>query len=285
MFTSFFLRASYRCPDLNDIVRAASLLAAPPFNKPPHPISTLKEWHHKELALSEFGIFFRYLAISDLMTTSQLMEGFTMKYMLTKMYGVLFGLVALFSVNAIAQAPAAAATQSPQAIVESVAQKLFDLVKAKNAAKTADDAYYKQVEGTLDGVVNFPFIAASVMGKDIYAKATPAQREQFQKVFKDGMVKSLAKGVLGYADSKVTIAGVAEANPSRVVVKQEVAAEGAIHKLDYTMQKAKDGHWKLINVILNGVNLGQSFSGQFKAGLKKYGGDVDKVTANWLVDA
>jgi phospholipid transport system substrate-binding protein len=38
-------------------------------------------------------------------------------------------------------------------------------------------------------------------------------------------------------------------------------------------------------VILNGVNLGQSFSGQFKAGLKKYGGDVDKVIANWLVDA
>lgn len=208
-----------------------------------------------------------------------------MKYMLTKMYGVVFGLVALFSVNAIAQAPATAAAQSPQAIVESVAQKLFDLVKAKNAAKTADDAYYKQVEGALDGVVNFPFIAASVMGKDTYAKATPAQREQFQKVFKDGMVKSLAKGVLGYADSKVTIAGVTEANPARVVVKQEVATEGTTHKLDYTMQKAKDGEWKLINVILNGVNLGQSFSGQFKAGLKKYNGDVDKVIANWLVDA
>lgn len=206
-----------------------------------------------------------------------------MKYMLTKMYGVVFGLMSLFSVNAMAQAPANA--QSPQAIVESVAQELFDLVKAKNAAKTADQAYYQQVEGALNGVVNFPFIAASVMGKDTYAKATPAQREQFQKVFKDGMVKSLAKGVLGYADSKVAIASVSELNPTRVVVKQEVAAEGATHKLDYTMQKAKTGEWKLINVILNGVNLGQSFSGQFKAGLKKYNDDVDKVIANWLADA
>jgi phospholipid transport system substrate-binding protein len=219
------------------------------------------------------------------MTTHQLMEGSTMKYLFTKVSGVVFSLAVLFSTSVMAQAPVAAAAETPQAIVESVAQKLFGLVKAKNTEKTADDAYFKQVEGVLDGVVNFPFIAASVMGKETYAKATPAQREQFQKVFKDGMVKSLAKGVLGYADSKVAIAGVSEIDPARVVVKQEVAAEGTTHKLDYTMQKAKTGEWKLINVVLNGVNLGQSFSGQFKAGLKKYNGDVDKVIANWLVDA
>jgi phospholipid transport system substrate-binding protein len=221
------------------------------------------------------------------MITHQLMEGSTMKYLLTKVSGVVFGLAVLFSTSVMAQAPAAAATQSPQVIVESVAQELFGLVKAKNAAQTADDIYFKQVEGVLDGVVNFPFIAASVMGKDTYSKATSTQREQFQKVFKDGMVKSLGKGILGYADSKVTLAGVVTdpKNAKRVVVKQELGAEGTIHKLDYTMVQGKSGEWKLINVILNGVNLGQSFSGQFKAGLKKYNGDVDKVIANWLVDA
>ncbi len=205
-----------------------------------------------------------------------------MKYLLTNISGVVFGLTMLFSASVMAQAPAAA--QSPQVIVESVAQKLFDLVKAKNAAKTADEAYYTQVEGALDQVVNFSFIAASVMGKS-YKQATPDQRQAFQKVFKDGMVKSLAKGVLGYADSKVTIAGVNEVNPTRHIVKQEVAVEGAAHKLDYTMRKEKSGEWKLINVVLNGVNLGQSFSGQFKASLKKYNGDIDKVIANWLADA
>jgi len=208
-----------------------------------------------------------------------------MKYLLTKVSGVVFGLTMLLSTSVMAQAPAVAATQSPQVIVESVATQLFGLVKTKNAAKTADDVYFKQVEGSLNGVVNFPYIAASVMGKATYAKATPAQREQFQKVFKDGMVKSLGKGVLGYADSKVTIAGVTEVNPARSIVKQEVAIDGAVHKLDYTMRKEKSGEWKLINVVLNGVNLGQSFSGQFKASLKKYNGDIDKVIANWLADA
>ncbi|WP_049630570.1 phospholipid-binding protein MlaC [Cellvibrio sp. pealriver] len=204
-----------------------------------------------------------------------------MKYLLTKLSGVVLGLSVLFAANVMAQVPA---TESPKVIVESVAQELFGLVKAKKASNTADDAYFKQVEGALDGVVNFPFIAASVMGK-AYKQATPAQREQFQKVFKDGMVKSLGKGVLGYADSKVVIAGVDDSNPNRQVVKQEVSTDGTTHKLNYTMRKEKSGEWKLINVVLNGVNLGQSFSGQFKASLKKYNGDIDKVIANWLVDA
>ncbi|HSX52197.1 MAG TPA: ABC transporter substrate-binding protein [Cellvibrio sp.] len=210
-----------------------------------------------------------------------------MKSLSTTVSGVVFGLFLSLGNYAMAQAPAAAATQSPQAIVESVAQELFSLVKTKNTAKTADDVYFKQVESTLDGVVNFPYIAASVMGKETYAKASPAQREQFQKVFKDGMVKSLGKGVLGYAESKVNIAGVVAdpKNPKRSVVKQEVSAEGTTHKIDYTMVQGKTGEWKLINVVLNGVNLGQSFSGQFKASLKKYNGDIDKVIANWLADA
>jgi phospholipid transport system substrate-binding protein len=210
------------------------------------------------------------------------MEGFTMKYLLTKMSGVVLGVSLLLGFHMAAQA--ADATQSPKVIVETVAQELFDLVKAKNAAKTADDVYFKQVEAAMDGVVDFPFIAATVMGKG-YKQATPAQRKQFLEAFKNGMVRSLAKGVLGYADSKVVVAGVNEVNPTRVIVKQEVAAEGAVHKLDYTMRKGKSGEWKLINVVLNGVNLGQSFSGQFKASLAKYNGNIDQVIANWLADA
>lgn len=204
--------------------------------------------------------------------------------LLKSLFGFSLSIALVWSQVAGAQ-DAAKPVADPKVIVESVAQELFGLVKAKNTAKTPDDQYYKQVEKVLDPVVNFPFIAGSVMGKATYKQATPAQRQEFLKVFKDGMVKSLAKGILGYADSKVTIAGVDTVKADRVVVKQEVSAEGATHKLDYTMVKGKSGEWKLINVVLNGVNLGQSFSSQFKAGLKKHNGNVDQVIANWLADA
>jgi phospholipid transport system substrate-binding protein len=210
-----------------------------------------------------------------------------MKYLNTRVTAAVFAFCSVLFMPLVSSAatPAAGAAE-PQQVVEQVAQELFGLVKTKNAKNTADEVYFQQVEEILDGVVNFQYIAGAVMGKEPFAKATPAQRGEFLKVFRAGLVKSYAKGIAGYADSDIKLLGVVKdpKNPKRVVVKQEVSKEGTSHKLDYTMVQGKEG-WKLINVVLNGVNLGQSFSGQFKAALKKQGGDLDKVIANWLADA
>jgi phospholipid transport system substrate-binding protein len=98
------------------------------------------------------------------------------------------------------------------------------------------------------------------------------------------LVKSYAKGIAGYVDSKTSVVGVVpdKKNPKRVTVQQEVSYEGATHKLDYTMVQGKTNEWKLINVTLNGVNLGVSFQGQFKAYMRKYNNNLDQVIANWL---
>lgn len=186
-----------------------------------------------------------------------------------------------------AQAATATATQEPQAIVERVTQELFALVKAKKANNTADEAYYQQVKSTLDSVVNFPFIAAAVMGKQAYGKANSEQREKFLDVFKNGLVKSYAKGIASYVDSETKVVGLLKdkKNPKRVTVQQEVTYEGATHKLDYTMVQGKTGEWKLVNVTLNGVNLGVSFQGQFKSYMRKYNNNLDEVIANWLSES
>jgi phospholipid transport system substrate-binding protein len=206
-----------------------------------------------------------------------------MKFLTTNtrfIFVVMTMLAALFNQPALAEA----AAKEPQAIVESVTQELFSLVKTKKANNTADDAYYQDVKKTLDDVVNFPFIAAAVMGKQAYGKASAEQREKFLDVFKSGLVKSYAKGIAGYVDSKTSVVGVVpdKKNPKRVTVQQEVSYEGATHKLDYTMVQGKTNEWKLINVTLNGVNLGVSFQGQFKAYMRKYNNNLDQVIANWL---
>ena len=41
------------------------------------------------------------------------------------------------------------------------------------------------------------------------------------------------------------------------------------------------GEWKLINIIINGVNLGITFRNQFYSLMKKEN-DLDKVIAEWV---
>ena len=181
-------------------------------------------------------------------------------------------------------APAVAQEQAPQLLVEQATKELFDAVKKHNAAEKKTEAYYSDVGIILDKVVDFPFIARIVMGKTGKA-TTPEQNEKFAIAFRGGLIKTYAKGIANYAKSTVkTLPSNAEAGAKRLSVEQEVTEKGDVHKLAYTMaQNAKTGEWKLINVMLNGVNLGDSFRSQFDQAMIKNANDVDKVIENWLI--
>lgn len=189
-------------------------------------------------------------------------------------------------VSLLAAVQVSADKGEPQKIVEGVTQELFSEVKKLSAGEITEEAYKTRVNDILERVVNFPFIAANVMGQQAYSKATPEQRNAFATVFRNGLVNSYSKGISGYADSEISVVSVTQdpRNAKRVTVAQEVNDKGTLHKLDYTMLQDKAGDWRVVNVTLNGVNLGMSFSSQFKSSMRKYGNDLDKVIAGWLAD-
>jgi phospholipid transport system substrate-binding protein len=190
---------------------------------------------------------------------------------------------ALLSLALMVATPLAfAAEKTPQAIVEQATLDMLALVKKHNAAGKKTDAYYADVQKTLDAVVDFPFIAKAVMRKSAKT-ATPEQMDKFTEVFKSGLIKTYAKGIANYADSTIkTLPVTMPADVSRVSVDQEVSDKGATHKLSYSLKLDDKGAWKLINVTLNGVNLGQSFTSQFDQAMLKNDKNVDKVIATWL---
>lgn len=180
----------------------------------------------------------------------------------------------------------AQAANEPQAVVETVTQKLMGIAREHNGPGGKEEVYFAEVEKVLGEVVDFRFIARNVMGRESFTKASPEQRQKFAEVFRGGLVKSYAKGIAGYVGSEIKVVGAA-LNPkdeSRAVVRQEVSHEGAVHQLSYSMRQQGE-QWQVINVILNGVNLGQSFSSQFTAAMRKEGGDLDKVINNWLAES
>ncbi|MDO6746865.1 MlaC/ttg2D family ABC transporter substrate-binding protein [Gilvimarinus sp. 1_MG-2023] len=169
----------------------------------------------------------------------------------------------------------------PYQVVENVTDELVAAAKAKNDG--GDKASYDaEVLAALDPVVAFDYIARVVMG-DYYKSASAELRKEFAEKFKTGLVASYAKGIATYADSDIQVLKPDEpvGEQRRVTVKQQVKHQGSVHKLSYTMGKSKSGEWKLINVVLNGANLGSSFASQFEQLANKYDGDVAKVVANW----
>jgi len=178
--------------------------------------------------------------------------------------------------------PFASAAQNPYAMIEGVSNDLLGVIRANGQYLNSNpQRYYSAVDRVLEPVVDFNFIARGVMGR--YAKqATAAQRAKFTSTFRRDLVATFARGVATFGDMDVKVVNPGSApGGNRVNVLQEVRSSEGLTKVSFTLVRNRSGQWKLINVILNGVNLGKTFRGQFAQAMQANGGDIDKVIANW----
>ncbi len=167
-------------------------------------------------------------------------------------------------------------------IVREITREMLTVIKESAPDKVGQDVFREKVLEVLDPVVDFDFIARSVMGP--YSKgASEAQREEFAKVFKIGLVDTYAKGVSGFGNRDiVTLPPNGDiGGQRRISVEQKIEGSDGTDHLSYTMAQNRQDQWKLINVVLNGVNLGKTFRNQFAQAMVKYGNDIDQVISHW----
>lgn len=144
------------------------------------------------------------------------------------------------------------------------------------------DCFFEEIDATLSNVVDFNWIARNVMGG--YGKSASAdQRAAFAKTFHAGLVETYGRGLLSYSDQEITVLpGVKDYTEKRKVsVRQEIRGADGNYPLEYSMGLNKSGQWRIINVVINGINLGKTFRNQFVQAAQKNGGDIDAVIANW----
>ncbi len=189
----------------------------------------------------------------------------------------------ILAAGAWAAEPVDPKQETPHELIEDVTEVLFDVVQEYDNDSMDTESYYDRIQSLLEPVVDFEFIAKAVMGSH-RSDASDEQVESFVQVFKRGLVTTYAKGIANYVDSEISIRPPSEdvKDKRRVSVDQEVTHEGSTYRLSYTMAQNRSGEWKLINLVLDGVNLGRSFRSQFGQAAKKYDGDIDKVINNWL---
>lgn len=204
-----------------------------------------------------------------------------------------FGFVAmLLSMHATMAQGAAESALAPDKMVENVSQRLLlDISRYRQAIDVVTDEkqktelleqFYGRLLDTLEPVVDFNWIALNVMGQ--YRKqATLEQRRRFRDVFTQSLVETYGRGLLAYSDQKIIVMPLEEPErlKRKVTVTQQIQGVDNTYPLLYSMGRNRDGEWKVINVIINGINLGSTFRNQFMQAADKYRGDLDEVITHW----
>jgi len=184
----------------------------------------------------------------------------------------------------LASGLAAAALPAPHQVVEKATRDVLDrIVKDRPKFKADPDHLYVIVEENLVPYVDFDRIAKRVMAKH-YKAASEEQRVKFRDAFKKSLIRAYGSALANYNDQKFVVmpAGKGDVEPDRASVNMEVTMkDGSVYRINYAMFLADNGSWKLENLVLEGVNLGMTYRNNFAEMYQQYGGDIDKVIANW----
>ncbi|MBZ9538472.1 ABC transporter substrate-binding protein [Modicisalibacter tunisiensis] len=180
------------------------------------------------------------------------------------------------------QAALAEAQNPEQMIRDSINQLMGKLEGRKDYYAQHTDELEALVDDSLQDVADFHYIAASVMGR-YFRNASPEQRSRFARTFRQTLVDTYAKGLVtfDYRDLRVVGSTTGRYEDQSSVDMEVVADDGKVYPVNYTLRRTNDGQWKVVNVIVNGINLGLTFRNQFDQAMRDRNRDYDAVISNW----
>lgn len=189
----------------------------------------------------------------------------------------------LSSAITLADDKAVAGNPGPAAVVETLTTQLLDMARVgQEKMKKEPEKFYGEIETVLEPVVSFKFIAQNVMGGTYWSQATEAQQQQFLKVFKRSLVETYVKGMSQNLDYKLEILDdQSKIAGNKASIVQKITGPDSTNHVVYSLGQGTSGQWKVLNVVLDGVNLGKTFRSQFAQGVKENNGNIQATIAGW----
>ena len=174
--------------------------------------------------------------------------------------------------------------ESSSEYVEKIHEDIVLVVKAKQGIYEENpEEFIKAISFALQPLVDFKRISRNVMGR-YYKDANKEQIEKFNKVFKASLLETYSKTLAEFKDEEILVSSQVKKSPkgNREKVSLQIVTSTKIYPAVYDMYRNKQGQWKLINIVINGVNLGLTFRNQFYSLMEKEGNNLDVVIEKWI---
>ena len=174
--------------------------------------------------------------------------------------------------------------ESSSEYVEKIHEDIVLVVRAKqDIYEENPEEFIKAISFALQPLVDFKRISRNVMGR-YYKDANKEQIEKFNKVFKASLLETYSKTLAEFKDEEILVSSEVKKSPkgNKEKVSLQIVTSTKVYPAIYDMYLNKQGQWKLINIVINGVNLGLTFRNQFYSLMEKEGNNLDVVIERWV---
>lgn len=184
--------------------------------------------------------------------------------------------LALGAAALLAPAWTFAADETPDGMVQRLSTELLDTIKGDAGLQGGDLPRLMQlVDSRIMPHVNFTRMTASATGP-AWRKASADQRQQLQQEFKTLLVRTYAGALKQVGDKRIDMLPFRgnAATDKEVLVRTLIRGKGEPIQLDYRLERADDGAWRIYDMNVLGVWLVGNYKTQFKQQIDKGGIDA-----------
>jgi phospholipid transport system substrate-binding protein len=175
----------------------------------------------------------------------------------------------------------------PHKFIDTKAQEMVGVIRNNQELFAKDPELFKdKINIIFEPMVDFRRVGASVMGKKYYLASSKEQRIKFIESFRTSLLDTYSSTLAQWGDQKImTIFPELSEFQKTEDVKQNLITSSNTYPITYKVRRDKNGNWLIINIIVNGVNLGLTFRNQFQALAKEHNENIDEVIKHWTSDA
>ena len=143
------------------------------------------------------------------------------------------------------------------------------------------DEFKEKLKNIWEPMVDVGLVSRLILSK-AYSTATEEQILLFQTRTKKLLLDTYITALLEFEDYELETSRKIKENKNKTLeVEINFFSASDSFKAKFTLYKNKQGDLKIINIIIDGINLGLTFRNQFQDNLKNENYDLDKAIETW----
>tara|TARA_Y100000816_G_scaffold285713_1_gene265750 strand:- start:523 stop:1149 length:627 start_codon:yes stop_codon:yes gene_type:complete len=144
------------------------------------------------------------------------------------------------------------------------------------------DEFKEKLKNIWEPMVDVQLVSRLILNK-AYKSASQEQIHRFQERTKKLLLDTYVSTLLEFKDYEIFTNAKIKINKNKtfeIEIKFDSSSSYSFIT-KFTVYRNKEGELKIINIIIDGINLGLTFRNQFQGVLNKEGNNLDKAIESW----
>jgi len=166
--------------------------------------------------------------------------------------------------------------------IDSNAQHFLTVIKEEGSKYDENPEEFKKIlKNIWEPMVDTKVVSRLILSSDIYASASESQKKLFEDRTKKLLLDTYVSTLLEFENYEIKTDENIKINKKTLEVTINFSSESDSFETILTVYKNSKGQYRIINIIVNGINLGLIFRSQFQDAYKENNNDLDAAIESW----